>query len=56
MLLGTSFPRHLCRKTDNGGNVMCQREVSGETLPGHHRADIREPVMRSSTMLAILAV
>ena len=56
VLLGTSLLRHPCRKTGNGGNVMCQLEVAGEALAGHHRADIREPFVRSSTMLAILAV
>ena len=56
VLLGTSLLRHPCRKTGNGGNVMCQLEVAREALAGHHRADIREPVMRSSMMLAILAV
>ena len=49
MLLGTSLLRHPCRKTGNGGNVRCQLEVAGEALAGEHRADIREPVVRSST-------
>ena len=40
VLLGTSLLRRPCRKTGNGGNGMCQLEVAGEALAGHHRTEL----------------
>ena len=58
MLLGTSLLRHPCRKTGNGGNVMCQFEVAGEALAGHHRTELTSEKRSCGhrLMLAILAV
>ena len=58
MLLGTSLLRHPCRKTGNGGNVMCQFEVAGEALAGHHRTELTSENRSCGhrLMLAILAV